>query len=315
MKDFINEERSCDIDATEVIPFSSPETADVIQDDEDSLDSLLKLISHMKDTVPESDDDEDVDDSGLDADDYHNKAVNYARRDRNHEAAEICIRGLKKFPNNVDLLADTVKYSSESGDMVTAATYYSMLKERVPVLQWNWRAFTFSFDYLLKNDPVANESECRSIVSNYKKYLPFEERASVAESELEEALGNTESSMEVLKKAIRTHTNASQCALRLADMQKDRGLYEDVLMTTNYGIAASAEPQPSINIPYLYFLRTLAKDHLLHRKECSGEPITNEELKALMEEYDLLISEFPELTPYVRTLTLRKKMLKFVKAE
>ena len=113
----------------------------------------------------------------------------------------------------------------------------------------------------------------------------------MAESELEEALGNAESSMNVLKEAIRTYANASQCALRLADMQMDRGLFADVLATANYGIAASAEVQPTINVPYLYYIRALAKDYLLHKKEYSGEPVTKDELEGLKEEYALLLSE------------------------
>ena len=103
--------------------------------------------------------------------------------------------------------------------------------------------------------------------------------------------------------------------LRLADMQMNRGLFVDVLETTNYGIAASAEAQPSINIPYLYYIRALAKDHLLHKKVCSGEPVTKDELEALKEEYDLLLSEFPELMRHAHMIKMRVKMLKFVKAE
>lgn len=280
-----------------------------------SHDHLLELLSDMREMMSVSDDDDAEDDSGLNSDHYHNKAVDYARRGRNREAAEICIKGLRKFPYNVDLLADTIKYSSEAGDIRTAADHYSLLKSHIPFQRWNWRAFTFSVEYLLKEDPIANEEECRIIIDNYKKFLPYEEKSSMAESELEAALGNVESSIKVLEKAIQTLTNASQCALRLADMQMDRGLYEKVLTTANYGIAASAEPQPSINIPYLYYLRALAKDYLLHKKELEGEHITKNELETLEEEYELLISEFPELMNQMHTIKMRIKMLKFVKVE
>ena len=284
-------------------------------DSGEGIPNFLEMLSRMRDMVTDSDDDEEGDESDMDSDDYHNKAVDRARRGRNREATEICMEGLRKFPLNVDLLADTIKYSSEAGDMQTASEHYSVLKASVPFRRWNWRAFTFSFDYLLKEDPIANEGECRTIIEHYKEFLPYEEKASMAESELEAALGNSERSMNVLKEAIRTHANASQCALRLADMQMDRGLFEDVLTTTNYGIAASAETQPSINIPYLYYIRALAKDHLLHKKEFAGEHVTKDELEALKAEYELLISEFPELMRHAHTIKMRAKMLKFVKAE
>ena len=274
---------------------------------------FLELLSHVKNLMP--DPDEETDESDMDSDDYHNKAVGYARRNKCREAAEICQQGLRKFPFNVDLMADTIKYSSEAGDMQTANDHYTALKTKVPFRCWNWRAFTFSFDYLLKADPIANADECRTIISQYKKYLPNEEKACVAESELESALGRPDVSMDVLKEAIRTHTNASQCALRLADMQMDCGLFEDVLTTTNYGIAASAEVQPSINVPYLYYIRTLAKDHLLHKKVYEGKPVTVDEVNALSEEYKLLASEFLELKRHAHTIGMRAKMLKFIKAE
>lgn len=304
---------SADEDIKELlnIPQADDEPAEV----ETPSRNILELLNHMREVISESDDEEDVDEEDMNSDEYHNKAVDFARRGKNREATEICLDGLKKFPNNVDLLADTIKYSSEAGDMQTAAYHYSVLKANVPLCRWNWRAFTFSFDYLLKDDPIANEDECRSIINNYKKYLPFDEKASMAESELEEALGNAEDSIRVLKDAISIHTNARQCALRLADMQMDRGLYSDVLTTTAYGIAASAETQPSVNIPYLYLIRALAKDHLIHKKECSGESVSKDELEALKEEYNLILSEFPELMRHSHTIMMRLKMLKFVKAE
>ena len=285
-------------------------------DSEGNFPDYLEMLSRIRGMVSDSDDEEDSEESDMDSDAYHNNAVDLAHRRRYRDAMEICMKGLKKFPLNVDLLADTIKYSSRAGDMQTASEHYSVLKTSIPFRRWNWRAFTFSFDYLLKEDPVANEGECRSIIENYKKFLPYEEKASMAESALEAALGDAEGSMCVLKEAIRTHANASQCALCLADMQMDRGLYEDVLTTTKYGIAASAETQPSINIPYLFYIRALAKDYLLHKKECTGEAITKEELEALKEEYKLLISVFPEeLMRFADTIKMRAKMLKFVKTE
>lgn len=306
------DENSSDGNAKEHV--NIPKTDDESSEAATSSGDILELLSRMSGLVSGSDDDNDDDDNGMDSDDYHNKAVDRARRGRNHEALEICMEGLKKFPLNVDLLADIIKYSSDAGNMRIAAEHYTILKEKVPFRRWNWRAFTFSFDYLLKEDPIANEDECRVIVEHYKKYLPYEEKASMAESELELALGNAEGSMSVLKEAICTLANASQCALRLADMQMDRGLFSDALVTANYGIAASAEPQPSINIPYLCYIRVLAKDHLLHKKACAGEPVTKDELESLKEEYCLL-NDFPELERHTHMIKVRMKTLKFIKAE
>lgn len=243
------------------------EVVEAMSDDNDAeAGSLFDILARMKGIIDdgddEADDDDYVDENGMDADDYHNKAVEFARHGKYKRSTEICMDGLKRFPLNVDLLADTIKYNAEAGDLDTASEHYEVLKKSVPVQRWNWRAFTFAFDYLLEVDPITNEEECRRIVENYKKYIPYEEKAYMAESELEMALGNSERSMSVLEAAIAARENASQCALRLADMQLDRGLYENVIATTNYGIAASAETQPSINVPYLYYIKAMYK-HLV----------------------------------------------------
>lgn len=301
-------------DENEVEVIDNDEAAEESTPDEDTSNiDFQDLLSQMKELMSDLDDDDDSE-IDMDADDYHNQAVDYARHSKYGMAASLCQEGLEKFPLNIDLLADTIKYSADAGDMERAAEYYTILNEKVPYKCWNWRAFTFSFDYLLQRDPIANEDDCRILIMTYRNCLPYEEKADMAESELEDALGNMEASMNVLKNALHTHTNARQCALRLADMQMDRGLYEDVIKTANYGIAASAEPQPSINVPYLYFIRTLAKDYILHRKECTGEKISEKEVDALREDYELLLSEFPRLKHYESTIKTRVKMLKFVKA-
>lgn len=298
-------------------------------DDGDSGHDLMELLSRMKELAGvtdaeddddsyddvDDDDDDDDDEPAMDADDYHNKAVSCSHKSKYRKAARICMEGLEKFPLNIDLLADTIAYSKDAGDMERAEEYYRILRNQVSFRRWNWRAFSFSFGFLLTADPEANEEECRLLIENYRKYLPYEERADMAESELECALGNAEKGMSILKNALRVRTNASLCALCLADMQMDRGLYEDVITTAAYGIAASAVTHPSINVPYLYYLRTLSRDHLLHRKECAGETITAEEVNDLKEEYELLRSEFPELMHYIRNINTRVKMLKFIKTE
>ena len=157
---------------------------------------------------------------------------------------------------------------------------------KLPFSRWSWRAFTFSCDYLLANNPIENEEEIRLLVKQYKTVLPYEEKACVAESELENALGNHEQSMKILAESIQHYSNAPLCALHLADMQFARGMYKDVVKTCNYGIAASAEPRPSINTPYLLLLRVMSKDHILVAK-ANHETVNISEVNAIRDEYKL----------------------------
>lgn len=296
----------------------SGEVIDAEDEKSESLSSILDLLSQIRSLSSDDDDDDDSDDSdddnGMDADDYHNKACDYARRGNYKRASNLCIEGLKRYPMNVDLLADTIKYSSKSGDMRVADTHYLMLRE-LPFSRWNWRAFTFSCDYLLERNPIENEEEIRLLVKQYKTVLPYEEKACMAESELENALGNHEQSMNVLADSIQHYSNASQCALHLADMQFERGMYEDVVKTCNYGIAASVEPQPSINIPYLLLLRVMSKDHLLITK-ANHEIVKASEVNAIRDEYKLLLEEFPyQMMRHSGAIEARRSVLKFVSHE
>lgn len=286
----------------------------------EAIGGLLEILSRMSEhaTVDDDDDDDDYDGedaNDMDANDFHNKACDLARHDKNRSAANICIEGLKLYPANVDLLADTIKYSSNCGDFKTAETHYCLLR-RIPFSRWNWRAFTFSCDYLRDRNPVENEKEYRLLVAQYKQVLPYEEKASVAESELETALGNHDQAVKVLANAIQHYSNASQCALRLADMQIERGMYADVVDTCSYGIAASAEPQPSINIPYLLFLRAIAKDNLLHMKVRSHDVVPASEVQEIMDEYKLLLDEFPaRMMHHSSMIKTRRSVLKFIRTE
>jgi tetratricopeptide (TPR) repeat protein len=286
------------------------------------LDSLFGLLACTSGAGTDSDDsndnddytDNDDEDGGMDADDYHNKAVACARRDQYKRAVGICMEGLKHYPTNVDLLSDTIKYSCNCGDMSAAGAHYMMLR-KLPFRRWNWRAFTFSCDYLLANNPVENETELRTLLAQYKELLPSEEKAYVSESELEEALGNHDRSMEVLARSIQCHSNASQSALKLADQQFERGMFADVMDTCNYGLAASVEPQPSINVPYLLLLRVMSKDHLLHRKAIQ-ETVHESEVQEIRDEYKLLLEEFPrQMLRFAEVIRERRSVLKFVSCE
>ena len=304
-------------DAADAEPKEGTVVESASDDDNASLSSFLDMLVRKQGLLADNDDDDDDDDDddedGLNADEVHNKAVHYSRSGKPRTAMEICMKGLERFPNNADLLADTVKYASECGDMAEAQKHYELLKTRLPVTSWNWRAFTFSFDYLM-GDPITNEKECRKVVESYERVLPYEQRAYLAECELEEALGNAEGAMTVLHGAVHKLANAAQCALKLADMQLDRGQYNEAHKTALYGIAA-AESQPSINAPYLLYVCALARDHELHEKVMNGEPVTQDEVDALEHQYSILGNDFPELIQYRSNIKRRARMLQLVEVQ
>jgi len=90
-------------------------------------------------------------------------------------------------------------------------------------------------------------------------------------------------------------------------------MYEDAIRTANYGMAASAMIQPTTNIAYLYLVRALAKDALLHMKQYRGETIEKAEVDELSQEYLNIASEFVELRGRLGLIMKRNSMLKFLK--
>lgn len=299
----------------EDVDYKGSDDEDLSDDSAEKIDisDIMTRISQLMVENAVEDLKDDGSDECISVEDYHNRGVELSRKGNTNNAIEVCEEGLRHFPNDVDLIADIMKYNAEKGDYEHASFYYEIMKTRISIERWNWRAFTFALDYLIGEDPVKNEQECRKLISNYKKYIPYEEKAFMAESELEEALGNDERCTEVLEEALNEHVNACQCSLKLADRQLERGMYEDSIRTSNYGMAASAMIQPTINIAYLYLVRALAKDALLHRKQYRGETIEKAEVEELSQEYLNIASEFMELRGRVGLIMKRNSMLKFLK--
>lgn len=254
------------------------------------------------------------DNSLVTANDFHNNAVKLARIKEYDQALEVCIEGLKRYPRNVDLLADSIEYSSEKGDFETAQLYFDELCEKIPRSNWNWRAFSFSIDFLM-NDVTTNKQVLQEIIEDYCRYLPNEERAIMARSEFEEAIGNHQNSIAILAQALKELPVAPQCALRLADKQLELGKYEDVIQSVRYGLMASAEIQPSINISYLFLIKALAEDAILHRRVLNQEQISADEIDHVRQEYSAMLDLFPKLSTHRNTIILRAKMLDMLKTE
>lgn len=249
----------------------------------------------------------------MDADDYHNQSCTLARLSHVEEAVECVLAGLRKFPFNATLLADAIKYMTETGNIDRAAKYYSMLK-KVDLCLWDWRAFSYSFDFLLASNARKNEKEIRQLLKDYKIHLPYEEKQFLNLAELEQSLGNSDKSLRALEKATKELSNACQCALRLADIQFEHGLYEQTIRTCNYGISAAASPQEKINTSYLMFLRTLSKDHILQGKVFTEEEVSEAEVRSVEEDYKRLLSQFEqELHHYKDIMRTRLKLLAFIK--
>ena len=218
-----------------------------------------------------------------DADDFHNIAVDYARHEQPDRASAICQTGLRTWPNSIDLNADALTYMLDSGDLNSSSKLAESLQNNCPDRsKWNWRGFSFLFDYYLKVQPSGYEEAIDTLIDDYKKYLPYEEKAYICDAKRYINLGQTDQAINSLENAL-SRLNAPQSALFLTDLYFESAKYEDAIRTATLGIAYAAEPQPSIRTAYLLFIRALSKD-ALYLKNGS---VSQEEAKQILGEYEL----------------------------
>lgn len=218
-----------------------------------------------------------------DADNYHNIAVSFSRRQQSERACNICQAGLKKWPGNIDLNADALNYAMDAGLTDKLQGFAETLQKNCPDhSRWNWRGFRFLFMYYIKLKPKGYEWAAENLLAEYKKYLPADERAYLSESEWYQSIGKQEKAVQALEEAVK-NMKAPQCALALTDLYFDRADYKNVLRTATLGIAYAAEPQPGIRTAYLLMMRAFALDADLLR---SGN-ITEERVRRVLGEYEL----------------------------
>lgn len=222
-----------------------------------------------------------------DPDYYHNLAVNVVQSSSPSEAFEIVAAGLARFSNDIDLLADAVRWapldvelkdrpSPESGGaLVTAEDFYKKLLEAMD--RWNWRAYDFCIDYLVdrraptETDVEAMETlqEALTLAEKFTEAFPIDERSYSAKAKVLCALHRDDEAKQLLDKVVVQNWEngkgfpCSQCCLRLADMLMEEGDFETVIKVTEIGLIGTASPQPTANSSYLIFLKTLSEDALL----------------------------------------------------
>ena len=221
-----------------------------------------------------------------DANSYHNVSVELSRKDYDLLALDVCLVGVEKFQSNIDLNADAIHYAMYAGKTDIIGHFVEkMLINCSDKSLWNWRGFVFLIDYYRDYKPEGYISDATELIKTFKEVLPTEEKAYVAESEFLDEIGKHSDSIKVLEYAVE-NLSAPQCALTLADKYMEQGCYEKVIKAASYGIAFSAEPQPSIRVAYLLMLRAMAKDAIFIKQTADGSDSVYD-AKQILREYEL----------------------------
>lgn len=219
------------------------------------------------------------------ADNFHNVAVAYARNHYFDWACTILQRGLeeKATAGSVDLLADYLAYGISCGHQDRCDEYYQRLCKN-PRGKWNWRAYSFSIDYLL----AQRDGDMEEV--QYEKIR--EEALSIADEAIERR-GDDQAYMDkasiyrddwpdkerkILEAAVqKLEYAAPKCALRLADIMFEAAEYEAA--SEKLLICCNAyRMQRTINKEYVRLLLALCKTSILFKKHPDGDytPYTDE---------------------------------------
>ncbi len=227
-----------------------------------------------------------------DSSDYHNLASELASLNYFEFAADVTGKGLDLFGDNIDLLSGYTYYSHKAGRTKAVESGLSRL-ERIERNIWNWRAFTFYID-VINDREATEENRCKALqcVDDYKRVLPDEERAYMAEYSTFRKYGELESAENALKFAEQTLAMTAQCSLTLSEIYHMRGEYDNAINSASRAILGQAETQPSSHTGAAFAHRGFSKDAKIHKALLGGSKLDGQ--------YDLIQSAINDYNTAIR---------------
>lgn len=205
-----------------------------------------------------------------DSNDFHNFSAELARQNYFEFAADVTKKGLSIFGDDIDLLSDYTYYLHKAGRKENVLDGLSKLEE-IDRNLWNWRAFTFYIDVI--NDGTAskeNKEKALQCVKDYKRVLPDEERAYMAEYETFKKYGEMEAAVNALICAENSLSMTAQCSLELSSIYRMRGEYDKAINSASRAILGQAEAQPSSNPGAAFAQRGFSRDAKIHKEILHG---------------------------------------------
>lgn len=207
-------------------------------------------------------------------DEFHNAAVELTRSNMFRYAYSLTLIGIKRYPGNTDLLSDALKYGARcNAPEDELQDLYKKLQE-IDKRFWTWRAYQFSFDYLMEKLPSLSgeamekvEGEISDIIQDFKDHFAYlddqsdREKAYLMEFEYWISKGDTEKAEAALKTATdhELPDKCSQCALKYADRMFEMGEYEKVIPYAEQAMSIM-EDQHSISYGYTYYILAMSRE-------------------------------------------------------
>ncbi|MBR0406562.1 MAG: tetratricopeptide repeat protein [Clostridia bacterium] len=252
--------------------------------------------------------------------DFHNLTVEFSRQDCEPFAASIALIGVETYPMSTDLIADLIKYSQEIGD-IEMCQYGIEKLNTIDRKYWTWRTFVFVIDYLKDSmgsvksidTYLTNIEEAKKLIEDFKKYIPHEERAYVAEAELHQNQNEYQDALSALLNGVKNVAVAPQCCMKLADYYLELGEYDEAEKFARKGLLTSVQDQPTVSVGYLYYILALSLDAKRIIARQAGKIMDSSEITDILTAYQtadrLLINEGRTSVSYRKTIEARKIML------
>lgn len=276
-------------DLVEILSKMSQTSKEIDVDAIQTLDEVNDLVNQLSDTQTLNKIMDKIFNGTIsgNADEYHNLSISFSRNNKPSYAMYVCKAGLAIWKNNVDLNADAIRYALDAGRINDAKKFVNdFIGNCQDRSKWNWRGFSFLLEYYQDVMPEGYKALIEELIGDYKKYLPYEEKAYVAEAQFQIKEGLQDVAIKTLEHAV-NNLCAPQSSIMLADIYMEQGKYSDVIRVASLGIAYSAEVQPSIRTAYLIMLRALAKDAMYLREAYSSSNYSVTQAKQIISEYKL----------------------------
>lgn len=220
--------------------------------------------------------------------DYHNLAVELARQNYYDQACEVIGKGLQFFPYDIDLLSDALAYIHTFNNAHEMAERSIKTLESIGRNGWNWRTFTFYIDYLNGLEPSdENKNKALDLIKDYKKLLPDEERAYMAEYETFRKYGEIKNAEEALEYAEENFDMTAQCSLILSEIYRRKGEYDKAYFSATRAIQSQAEDQPSSHTGAAFANRAFALDAKIFNKRLKGQEVEQSMITDAIADYKM----------------------------
>lgn len=235
--------------------------------------------------------------------DIHNLATTLARKDEYRMAYDVLEYGLKRAPQNVDLLADLLQNGMKCGKNEEIKKAYEIL-DQIPRERYTARGFTFSIRYIQYLIAQSNDLEdienykgkAHNTVEQFKEAFPYLEDPYSEEAEMYKMLNQLENEKNVLLQAMEKIAVCPKCAVKYGDMMFDMGIFDEARIGIERAKKDVIQTQSCVSEGYIYYLSALCTIRKINSEDRNYR---EDEVDSIYGDFDRALKEYRNENVYV----------------